>query len=53
MCGGMAHHPVDIVWQNKIREAIKRHGMDDLSNKESDSFDYSAKGANESEVKRN
>ena len=52
MCGGMSHHPVDVEWQKKIREAIKRHGMDDLSNK-SDSFDYSAKGANESEVKRN
>lgn len=40
MCGGMTHHPVDLVWQAKIREAIRRHGMDEcaprynLSNKD-------------------
>lgn len=34
MCGGMTHHPVDLVWQRMIREAIRRHGMDDLSNKD-------------------
>ena len=33
MCGGMTHHPVDLVWQAKIRELIKLHGVDDLSNK--------------------
>lgn len=33
MCGGMTHHPVDIVWQAKIREAIRRHGLDQLAPK--------------------
>lgn len=33
MCGGMTHHPVDLVWQAKIRELIRKHGQDDLSNK--------------------
>ena len=33
MCGGMTHHPVDLVWQAKIRALIRKHGQDDLSNK--------------------
>lgn len=36
MCGGLTHHPVDLVWQAKIRELIKLHGMDQLSHKKDD-----------------
>lgn len=32
MCGGMTHHP-DLVWQAKIRALIRKHGLDDTSNK--------------------